>query len=107
MLGQRHWRGGFTLIELLIVIAIILILISIALPNFMEAQLRSKYVRVKSEHRSLATALEMYRLDHRKYPYYDEWGGGGSYSPIIYRLIPLTTPTSYQRHVLDLLGVSL
>ncbi|MCE7906723.1 MAG: prepilin-type N-terminal cleavage/methylation domain-containing protein, partial [Candidatus Omnitrophica bacterium COP1] len=30
-------KAGFTLIELLIVIAIILILISIALPNFLEA----------------------------------------------------------------------
>ncbi|MBE7490114.1 prepilin-type N-terminal cleavage/methylation domain-containing protein [bacterium] len=35
-------HSGFTLIELLIVIAIILILISIALPNFLEAQLRAK-----------------------------------------------------------------
>ena len=99
MLEQRKWGGGFTLIELLIVIAIILILISIALPNFMEAQLRSKFVRVKSEHKSLATALEMYRLDHRQYPYYDAWGGGGAYSPIIYRLIPLTTPTRYIQNV--------
>jgi len=87
--------SGFTLIELLIVIAIILILIAIALPNFMEAQLRAKLVRVKSEYQSLATALETYRLDYQKYPYYDAWGGGGSYSPIIYRLIPLTTPVKY------------
>ncbi|MBK7496274.1 MAG: prepilin-type N-terminal cleavage/methylation domain-containing protein [Candidatus Omnitrophica bacterium] len=33
---------GFTLIELLIVIAIILILIGIALPNFLEAQVRAR-----------------------------------------------------------------
>ncbi|MBW7937580.1 MAG: prepilin-type N-terminal cleavage/methylation domain-containing protein, partial [Candidatus Omnitrophica bacterium] len=37
-------KAGFTLIELLIVIAIILILISIALPNFLEAQMRAKVV---------------------------------------------------------------
>lgn len=92
--NQKH-VSGFTLIELLIVIAIILVLIAIALPNFMEAQLRAKFTRVKSEYQSLATALEAYRLDHGKYPYYDAWGGGGSYSPIIYRLIPLTTPTPY------------
>jgi prepilin-type N-terminal cleavage/methylation domain-containing protein len=93
MAGRKH--SGFTLIELLIVIAIILILIAIAMPNFMEAQSRAKFVRVKSEFQSLATALEAYRLDHRKYPFFDAWGGGATYNPIIYRLIPLTTPTKY------------
>ncbi|MCG3199482.1 MAG: hypothetical protein GHCLOJNM_03999 [bacterium] len=100
--GLRVGTGGrsaFTLIELLIVIAIILILIAIALPNFLETQIRAKLVRVKSEFQSLATALEAYRLDFQKYPYYDAWGGGGSYSPIIYRLIPLTTPTCYINNV--------
>lgn len=61
-------RGGFTLIELLIVIAIILILISIALPNFMEAQLRARTTKVQGDLRSLATAVEMYSLDWRRYP---------------------------------------
>ena len=36
---------GFTLIELLIVIAIIAILALIAIPNFLEAQTRSKVSR--------------------------------------------------------------
>lgn len=61
-------RRGFTLIELLIVIAIILILISIALPNFLEAQMRAKVVKVKGEIRSLALALEQYYLDFKIYP---------------------------------------
>ncbi len=61
-------REGFTLIELLIVIAIILILIGIALPNFMEAQLRAKTTKVQGDIKSLATAVEMYSLDWRKYP---------------------------------------
>jgi prepilin-type N-terminal cleavage/methylation domain-containing protein len=55
---------GFTLIELLIVIAIILILIAIALPNFLEAQTRAKIVQVKGEMRTLAIALESYGIDH-------------------------------------------
>ncbi len=54
---------AFTLIELLIVIAIILILIGIALPNFLEAQTRAKVVRESSDMKSLATAIESLRLE--------------------------------------------
>lgn len=65
----RDWRwGGFTLIELLIVIAIILILISIALPNFLEAQMRAKVAKCKGEIRSLSIAMESYYLDYKTYP---------------------------------------
>jgi prepilin-type N-terminal cleavage/methylation domain-containing protein len=56
-LGMLRNRKGFTLIELLIVIAIILILIAIALPNFLEAQIRARVTKANGEMRSLATAL--------------------------------------------------
>lgn len=59
---------GFTLIELLIVVAIIAILAAIAVPNFLEAQVRSKVSRVKSDQRSLATAIESYYVDNNIYP---------------------------------------
>jgi type II secretion system protein G len=61
-------KRGFTLIELLIVVAIIAILAAIAVPNFLEAQVRSKVSRVKNDHRSLATAMESYRIDNNAYP---------------------------------------
>ena len=64
-------RRGFTLIELLIVIAIILILIAIALPNFMEAQIRARVAKVQGEHKSLQTAIEEYRTDWPMYPWYE------------------------------------
>ncbi len=63
-------QQAFTLIELLIVIAIILILFAIALPNFLEAQVRAKVTKVKGEIRTVATALEAYQTDWRDYP----WG---------------------------------
>lgn len=61
---------AFTLIELLIVVAIIAILAAIAVPNFLEAQTRAKVSRVTSDMRSLATAMETYRLDNSGYPEY-------------------------------------
>jgi len=61
-------RKGFTLIELLIVVAIIAILALIAVPNFLEAQTRSKVSRCKADMRSLATGMESYVLDWNQYP---------------------------------------
>jgi len=62
----RIRRSGFTLIELLIVVAIIAILAAIAVPNFLEAQVRSKVSRVKNDLRTQATAIETYVIDNNK-----------------------------------------
>lgn len=60
-------KNAFTLIELLIVVAIIGILAAIAVPNFLNAQMKAKIARVESEQRSTGTALEQYRLDWNTY----------------------------------------
>jgi prepilin-type N-terminal cleavage/methylation domain-containing protein len=83
---------AFTLIELLIVIAIILILISIALPNFLEAQLRARVTRARGSLHSLATALNTYRLDFNIYP---DDQDEDPFSPTNRGLFQLTTPIKY------------
>jgi prepilin-type N-terminal cleavage/methylation domain-containing protein len=60
--------SAFTLIELLIVVAIIAILAAIAVPNFLDAQVRSRVARVQSDMRMVATAIEAYRIDNNTYP---------------------------------------
>lgn len=71
----RKTSRGFTLIELLIVIAIILILIAIALPNFLEAQFRARVTRVKADQRNIATAIEAFRTE-RNVLLIDFWDDG-------------------------------
>jgi len=61
-------KKGFTLIELLIVVAIIAILAAIAVPNFLEAQVRSKVSRCQADLRSFATGAESYAVDNTCYP---------------------------------------
>ncbi len=61
---MRFYRAAFTLIELLIVVAIIGILAAIAVPNFLNAQIRAKVSRAQADLRTIRTAVQAYALDH-------------------------------------------
>ncbi len=114
MLIMKAKAAGFTLIELLIVIAIILILISIALPNFLEAQIRGKVAAVQQDLYAATTALEQFRVDRKFYPPDGRWsvvGKGQEFVNALMKKKPpninyinywrfndhseLTTPTAY------------
>lgn len=86
-------RRGFTLIELLIVVAIIAILAAIAVPNFLEAQTRSKVSRCLNDMRSMRTALESYAVDNNHYPEND--AGLAAFTAGQFSHFRLTTPIAY------------
>jgi len=79
-------RKGFTLIELLIVVAIIGILAAIAVPNFLNAQIRAKLAKTEADMKSLETAIESYKIDRNQY-----------IGP--FQLFRLTTPLSYMSSI--------
>ncbi|MBI1290373.1 prepilin-type N-terminal cleavage/methylation domain-containing protein [bacterium] len=101
--------SGFTLIELLIVVAIIAILAAIAVPNFLEAQTRSKVSRAKADLRTTQTALEAYLVDNNTYPYSESlsasiWmlpGGRPRFNPSNHEVGGLTSPIAYITSIPD------
>ncbi|MCX7016536.1 MAG: hypothetical protein NTW86_28930, partial [Candidatus Sumerlaeota bacterium] len=67
-LEAKPKRVATLFVELIVIGFVALILAMIAVPNFLEAQTRSKVSRVKSDQRSLATAIESYFVDNNAYP---------------------------------------
>jgi prepilin-type N-terminal cleavage/methylation domain-containing protein len=95
MLKQHN---GFTLTELLIVVAIIAIVSTIGLVNFMSAQTRAKVARVKAELNMVTSAIETYYVDNNAYPLTT------GYAPLINEpigILPnqLSTPIAYITNV--------
>jgi len=61
-------RRGFTLIEIMIVMTIISILVSIAVPMYQKAILRAKESLLRSNLFTLRTMLDEYTVDKQKAP---------------------------------------
>src|ERR1700694_5047561 len=59
-------RGGFTLVEIMIVVAIIALLASIAVPGFLRARKRSQASRIINDLRLIDGALDMYAIETNK-----------------------------------------
>jgi prepilin-type N-terminal cleavage/methylation domain-containing protein len=86
-------KQAFTLIELLIVVAIIGILAAIAVPNFLNAQIRARIAKVRGDFHTAYTASEMYHIDNNSYPYTADRPDQGGTACGRHR--PMTTPIAY------------
>jgi prepilin-type N-terminal cleavage/methylation domain-containing protein len=59
-------RQGFTLVEIMIVVAIIALLASIAVPGFLRARKRSQASRIINDLRLIDGAIDMYAIESNK-----------------------------------------
>jgi general secretion pathway protein G len=64
----RSGRRGFTIVELLIVMAVISVLVSIAVPMYQRSIQRSKEAVLKSNLTSMRTVIDEYTYDKGKAP---------------------------------------
>lgn len=61
-------RNGFTLLEMLIVVSIILILSSMAVPRFTSASKQAKVAKIQADLHVISNAAALYEIDHGTYP---------------------------------------
>ena len=67
MLTAKRSQGGFTLIELMVVIAIVAILLTIALPGYQNQLIRGHRAAAKSEMMEIANKQQQFLLANRAY----------------------------------------
>jgi prepilin-type N-terminal cleavage/methylation domain-containing protein len=61
-------QRAFTLVEIMIVISIIALLASIAVPNFLRARKRAQATRILDDLRLIDGALDLYAIERSKSP---------------------------------------
>ena len=66
--GRKLGEGGFTLDELMIVMAIIMILATIAIPIYVRTLQRAKEATLREDLHTMRTAIDSYTIDKEKAP---------------------------------------
>src|SRR3954470_24877232 len=59
-------KSAFTLVEIMVVVAIIALLASIAVPNFLRARKRSQATRILEDLRIIDSAIDQYAIETNK-----------------------------------------
>jgi general secretion pathway protein G len=65
---HRAPQRGFTLIELMVVISIIVILLSLAIPNYSSSILHAKETALRDDLYTMRSLIDQYTLDKQKAP---------------------------------------
>jgi general secretion pathway protein G len=65
---RRHKSRGFTLIELMIVISMILILVSLAVPMYQQSIRRAKEAVLRDDLFTLRSSIDQFTLDKQRAP---------------------------------------
>jgi general secretion pathway protein G len=65
---RRSPQRGFTLIELMVVISIIVILMSVAIPRYQQSILRARETVLHDDLYTIRTTIDQYTLDKQKAP---------------------------------------
>src|SRR5665213_2377101 len=86
---MRNKQKGFSLIELLIVVAIILIIAAIAIPNLLRAKIAANEASAVGSLRTINTASVAYSTTY------------GTYPTALSNLGPSTSPTSTTADLID------
>ena len=61
-------QSGFTLIEIMVVVVILAVLGALVVPNILGKVDKARVTAAQTDIKSIATALDLYRLDNFKYP---------------------------------------
>ena len=86
---MKRKQAGFSLIELLIVVAIILIIAAIAIPNLIRSKIAANEASAVASLRTINTSAVAYSTTY------------GSYPTVLTELGPLTPPTSASADLID------
>ena len=73
--GTRRHREGFTLVEVMVVVAVVGMLATIAIPDFLKARAKAQAKVCLANQRMMSAAKDMAAMDNR-------WGANVSYGTL-------------------------